>query len=324
MAMSYDARKPYTKDIIDMISSTWKNQYCRVSMSSDYPVVEDLVFRKKIHTDGIGTKGKLHWKKRTFKDAVQDAMAMNLNDMLAYKSIPYMMNCHVSMPHDDNEALFVIVKELVKECEKRHIAYVGGETSIMNNLEGVEISITMAGYSVEQRENKANVGDYIVGFESSGIHCNGLTLARLVLGEFYEDLTIPTTIYFDDLWYEIYNANAVINVTGGAFTRLKSLLANDIDINIPYWHMLEPQQVFREMVYYGRDEVRVDSYRMYSTFNCGIGLLAFMPKERAIDLVSKKLPFKAAIIGAVTEGNGKAIIESKFTGSTIIIATAFP
>lgn len=316
----YRTSKPYTKKLIDVISTTWNTPYCHVYRTSDYPIVEEIVFRKKIHTDGIGTKGKLHWKYKTLIAAVQDAMAMNLNDMLTYKAPPYMMNAHLTLPKDDDESIFWIVESLAYECKKRGIAYVGGETSIMDNIDGIDISLTMAGSSLYQREQKANLGDAIVGFASSGIHCNGLTLARRILGEDVKELTTPTTIYIDSLWTEIFNANAVINVTGGAFTRLKSLLNENIDIKIKHFHKLYPQKIFFDIYHKGFDCFSVNSKIMYSTFNCGIGMIAFMPKEKAAELVSKKLPFEADIIGEVIPGNGKAIIESKFSGMPFVMA----
>lgn len=314
----YKTSKPYTKNILEIISSTWDAKYCKVQKTSDYPLIIDNIYLKKLHTDGIGTKGKLYWQKRSFKEAVQDALAMNLNDMLACNSFAYMLNCHLSLQFDDEDAILSVVKELAEECKKRGIAYVGGETSIMNNLEGMDISLTVAGGMNQQRMQKLKPGDAIVGFESSGIHCNGLTLARLVLGESYKGLTEPTIIYYDYLQNMLYNAKAVVNVTGGAFTRLKNLLEDDIDIEFSLWHTLYPQEIFWDIYKYGLEDNLINNEKMYSTFNCGIGLIAFMSQNEAYSLIRKKLPFKADVVGFVNKGNGNLIIKSKFGGEKIV------
>jgi phosphoribosylaminoimidazole (AIR) synthetase len=77
----YDPSKPYKVKILKLIEDTWKTPYLKVEKGL-YPILFKKFNLKEVqHTDGIGTKGVYHWKKKTFKNAVVDAMAMNLNDL---------------------------------------------------------------------------------------------------------------------------------------------------------------------------------------------------------------------------------------------------
>src|SRR3990167_10458658 len=84
----YDPIKPYKKQILDAIKKTWKTPFVTVK-SGVYPVItKKFDFPEVDHTDGIGTKGYYHWKAGTLKNAVIDALAMNLNDLAMARAVP--------------------------------------------------------------------------------------------------------------------------------------------------------------------------------------------------------------------------------------------
>ena len=113
----YDPSKPYKRKILELIKSTWKTPYVKV-FSGIYPVLHKKFSAYEIqHTDGLGTKGRFHWKKRSFRNAVLDALAMNLNDLAMAGAMPYALQNHLTLPKDDHKAILEIVKELSKECE---------------------------------------------------------------------------------------------------------------------------------------------------------------------------------------------------------------
>src|SRR3989344_797192 len=123
----YNPTKPYKYKILKLIESTWDTPYVKVEKGL-YPVIKKKFSALEIsHTDGIGTKGSYHWKKRTFKNAVLDALAMNLNDLAMVGAIPYAIQNHIVLPKDDHEAILAIVKRLLAECRQRNIAMTGGE-----------------------------------------------------------------------------------------------------------------------------------------------------------------------------------------------------
>lgn len=175
----YDTTKPYKKQIESLVKKTWH--------TSEYH-----------HTDGIGTKGIYHWQKRSFENAVIDALAMNLNDMALKRATPYALIDHLFVPKDDNFAIIEIIENLVEKCKKRNIAITGGETTIHNNMEGIEISITMLGFlSGQPKINKFRIDDAMIGIGSNGLHSNGFTKIReLYSNDFKPEFIKPTYIYF--------------------------------------------------------------------------------------------------------------------------------
>ena len=83
----YDSTKPYNTIIHDQAQRTWNSRWASIKdgfIERKLPVLNWEVD----HTDGIGTKGHYHWQCRTFRNAVLDALAMNLNDLQMFRATP--------------------------------------------------------------------------------------------------------------------------------------------------------------------------------------------------------------------------------------------
>ncbi len=170
--MPYNPEKPYKNQILELIKKTWITPYISVQ-EGIYPVFKRKFDYPEIdHTDGIGTKGIYYWNRRTFRNAVLDALAMNLNDLAMARAVPYKLQCHLILPEDNKSVILDIMKNLVIECKKRQIAITGGETSIQDNVQGIDISLTVSGFVKKAKGNQFLVGDMLVGFASSGLHSN--------------------------------------------------------------------------------------------------------------------------------------------------------
>lgn len=303
----YDPTKPYKYQILTLIENTWNTPYVKVEKGL-YPIITKKFSHFEVqHTDGIGTKGLYHWKKRTFKNAALDALAMNLNDLAMVGAVPYAIQNHIILPKDDHAAILEIVKVLATECRKRKIAMTGGETSIHSDSKGLDISITVSGFIKSKRKNQCKVGDILVGLASNGLHSNGFTKVREVFGNKYRDeLTEPTRIYLDEILslLDKYKVNGMMHITGGAFTKLKDILGKT-DAVIFHPEKLQPQKVFGDIY------AKVFSNKvMYSTFNCGIGFVLSVPKKEVQKVLSRLR--NSSIIGEIVRGGGKVRIKSAF------------
>ena len=278
-----------------------------------YPVFERKIsFPEVQHTDGIGTKGFYHWRKKTFRNAVLDALAMNLNDLAMVGATPYTLQNHIVLPKDDHKAILIIVSELAKECRKRKIVMTGGETSIHSDMSGMDISITVSGFVKNFPKNQCRVGDVLVGIKSNGLHSNGITKVREIFRQQNrKEFTTPTKIYLDEVLSVLGRCkiNGMMHITGGAFTKLKDIL-NKADAVINQSKKLEPHSIFREIYDSG-----VSDEKMYSTFNCGVGFILSVPKNEAKKILSK-IP-NSAILGEVVRGVGKVKIRSAFSGRIV-------
>lgn len=301
------------EQIIKLVQKTWDTPHISVK---NQIVKKKFSFPEYHHSDGIGTKGIYHWQKRTFRNAVLDALAMNLNDLLIMGAKPYAVIDHLLLPRDDKETILEIMKHLSQECQKRNIAITGGETSYHNNLEGIDLSITMLGFIEKPRNNKFRIGDILIGLESNGLHSNGFTKVREIFGnKIKPEFIAPTHIYSDTIYplLEKFDINGMVHITGGAFTKLKNICKN-ADVEIKRSHELKPQSIFQEIYKKG-----VDDTEMYKIFNCGIGFILSVEPKDVNKVLSAIKNFKADIIGEIVSGNGKVKIESALSNKTIIL-----
>ena len=307
----YDPAKPYKKDLIGRIKETWDTPYIHVR-EGIYPVFErNFSYPEVDHTDGIGTKGYYHWKKRSLKEAVIDALAMNLNDLALVGATPYKLQNHITIPEDTEEGVFKIIEQLKNECTKRNIAITGGETSHHNNLDSLDIGMTVSGFITKEQHRTPQVGNVVVGLKSNGLHSNGFTKVRALFGdEVRPEFIEPTKIYSDGVLpvYEKYDVHGMMHITGGAFTKIKDIASN-VHVCIDAPDLLEPQKIFYDLY-----EKGIADKEMYQTFNCGIGYILFVSEEDAGKVISEIE--NSAVCGYVEKGAG-ITIQSAFNSTSI-------
>lgn len=305
----YDPSKPYKTQIFELIEKTWDTSLVEIKKNI-YPVFKEKVSGWKVdHTDGIGTKGDYHWSQKTFKNAVLDALAMNLNDLALVRATPYKLQNHIILPEDNHQYILEIVEYLSEECQKRNIVMTGGETSIHNNIPSLDISITVSGFIKDLKPNMCKVGDVLIGIKSNGLHSNGFTKVReLFDDENREEFTRPTRIYLDEVLSvcERFNVNGMMHMTGGSFTKLKDI-AENVDIKI---YRNKSHEIFYEIYNKG-----VTDKEMYTIFNCGVGFILSVPHDSKKDVLNNLTD--AFELGEVVKGTGDIVIESAFSKKTV-------
>jgi phosphoribosylformylglycinamidine cyclo-ligase len=150
---------------------------------------------------------------------------------------------------------------------------------------------------------------------SSGIHSNGLSLARKVLerNEINYDeklprldrtigleLLEPTKLYVREIlgMNKQCEVHGMAHITGGG---LRNLLRLHPDREFRIEKPLEPQPVFRVLQEMGD----ISDEEMYQTFNMGMGMAVILPEKqvkKALAILNKTL--EAREIGRVHEGKG--------------------
>lgn len=307
--MSYDPTKPYKHKIKELIKSTWKTEY--ICVLENGVLYEKHTHPTFDHTDGIGTKGLHHWNNKTFKEAVTDAFAMNINDVSVMRGIPYKLQNHLIIPEDNENYILTILSHLVDLCKEYKIAITGGEVSIQNNINGIELSITMSSFiPLPYHPTKFKEGDLIVGLASSGLHSNGLTLASQYITD-PAILTKPTKIYYNTVKYltKRFDINAMCHITGGAYSRLKDLIENNNDMLLTLPRNIDP--VFSQL----NKEINNDNL-YYSTFNSGIGYILSLAKD---GIQTQQLQEGMYILGRVLKGKGNIVINSQFSDKVVTL-----
>ena len=273
-----------------------------------YASVIDVGVGLAITTDGVGSKIMVAEALNKFDTIGIDCVAMNVNDLIAIGAEPIAMVDYIAIQKPDERIMEEIAVGLEKGCEIANITLVGGETATLPEMiNGIDLVGTAIGVVEKDKiitGEKIEIGDVIVAIESSGIHSNGLTLARKVVeksGLSYEDefdgktigeeLLTPTRIYIEVLdIVKNYDVHGLAHITGGGMLNLKRLKNVRFVIDKP----LKPQKIFSFIQELGN----VDEDEMYRTFNMGMGFMIILPKDEA-----KKINI-GKIVGYVDEGSG--------------------
>jgi phosphoribosylformylglycinamidine cyclo-ligase len=247
-------------------------------------------------TDGVGTKLLVAEALGDYSTVGIDCIAMNVNDMVAQGVDPVAFVDYLAVEEPDEAVAEEIGEGLRRGAERAGVALVGGETAVMPEvIRGVDIAGACAGLAPEDTlfPGEARPGDALVGWPSTGIHSNGLTLAREAITREHEytdpfppapersigaELLEPTRIYTDLLEpLRAHDARAAAHVTGGGWTNLARMGAHRYEIADPF----DVHAIFG----FVRETGGVSDEEMHRTFNMGTGFVAALDPDDAAALV---------------------------------------
>jgi phosphoribosylformylglycinamidine cyclo-ligase len=246
-------------------------------------------------TDSVGSKlilsrraGKLRW-------AGMDLAAHCIDDVLCSGAEPLFLLDYVAASRIDLEQVAELVEGAAEVCRKAGCALIGGETA---ELPGIykEDELDFAGtcVGIVAREHlidgsRCSPGDLVVGLPSDGIHTNGFSLVRELVGDdpFDADLLLaPHRLYVDDVraLRAAADVKALAHVTGGGILgNLSRVLPEGVEARID-WDAWERPRVFHWLVEHG-----VGENELRRVFNLGVGMCAVVPDPPADALVIGEL-----------------------------------
>jgi phosphoribosylformylglycinamidine cyclo-ligase len=247
-------------------------------------------------TDGVGTKLLVAEALSDYSTVGIDCIAMNANDLVAAGVRPVAFVDYLAVDDPDDTVAEQVGQGLAAGADRADIALVGGETAVMPEVvKSLDLAGTCAGLAEKDAvfAGEAEPGDALVGWRSSGIHSNGLTLAREAATRAYdyddpfpaddsdrsvgEVLLEPTAMYTDLLDpMRAHGVHAAAHVTGGGWTNLSRMGDYRYSVTDDY----DPQPVFA----FVQREGNVADAEMYRTFNMGTGFVAALPAARADSL----------------------------------------
>lgn len=327
---AYNTDQEFLRRILQAVERTRTNpdRDPRVEFHADgtYSIEAE---RLRGSADTIGTKAEVHWQARTFREAAQDAFAMNYNDLVRDRSVPVLLDSNIIMiEREDEEAIGQLVEGLADLSFDRGIQMADGETAILNTMPGFELAVTMKGIPIDGRENRFKPGNVLVGIPSSGLHSNGFSDARRLYGrEWPAEFQVPTRIYDEipQLLKAGVPVDGLSHITGGGLSKLR---AEGLDFYFSKTHLTGKADILYELYERWLEEVGgryssgteshwVDD-RMHRKFNPGIGFVLGVP-EGSVGAVVKTIP-DAEVVGGVREGNGLVIIErSEYTQRKLVL-----
>jgi len=285
-------------------------------------------------TDGVGSKVLVAEMLRRYDTIGIDCVAMNVNDAICVGAEPISFLDYIAIERATPEILEQIARGLYRGAELAGVSIVGGEISqIPDIIKGHEpgsgldlVGMCAAIVPLDQIILGQHVapGDVIVGIRSSGVHSNGLTLARKALFEVGgltvdqhmaelgctvgEELLRPTDIYvrpvMDLLKRQRVPVRALANITSDGFlnlARIKAAVGFRLDA------LPDPQPIFRLI----QDLGRVPDPEMYRVFNMGIGFCLIVPDDvtvlRAVEATFAAHRFETHMIGKVVADESRRV-----------------
>lgn len=275
-------------------------------------------------TDGVGTKLKYAFIMDKHDTIGIDAVAMCVNDIICQGARPLFFLDYMASSKTQPQKVADIVKGIAEGCKQSGAAIIGGETAEMPGFyNGDEYDIAGFAVGIVDKEKaisgaRVQVGDVLIGLPSSGIHSNGYSLVRKLVGEdrakleeyneelgctWGEEVLRPTKIYVKEILALIEKADihGIAHITGGGFIEnIPRILppSTHADITLGSWPV---PPVFNLLQKLGD----IPERSIYNTFNMGIGMVLAVPSSHAdeiLTLAKDELGIEAYRIGVVAPG----------------------
>jgi phosphoribosylformylglycinamidine cyclo-ligase len=290
--------------------------------------------------EGLGTKNLVadamrQYGDKTYYDAIaQDTIAMVVNDLIVVGALPQVVNAYFAIGDSnwmkDEKRAGDLISGWAKACDLSGATWGGGETPTLKGIINPK-TIDLGGSAVGIIQNKENlvlgeklaVGDSIILIASSGIHANGLTLARSVgdtITEGYatvmsdgrtygEALLTPTPIYVPlvrALQQAHTDIHYMVNITGHGWRKLMRA-TKELHYIIDVVPSVPTEFTFIQNKTDSSDE------DMYGNFNMGAGFALYVAKADAESVVetARAQGFEAMVAGHVEDGPKQVTILPK-------------
>lgn len=264
-----------------------------------FPVGENTFLDLVI--EGVGTKVLVAQLAQKYDTIGVDAVAMAVNDVIRSGAKPLSIADNIHGQASEPKLVNAWLKGIIQGANESECPVTGGETGDVAEIirgiaenAGFDMVVASVG-KVERQEiitgENIKPGDPIIGLASSGLHSNGITLARKILfkqwGGKYEATDVPegldreiglevlepTKIYVKALLKlaREVKVKAAVHITGDAYLKFNNLANYSPGIGFQFSNF-EPQPIFgliqrtaAELGYTISDE------EMFKTFNMGWG-----------------------------------------------------
>ena len=262
----------------------------------------------------------------------QDTIAMAVNDLITVGATPLVVQAYWAAGGSDWFSDKLRAADLIKgwkaACETCGVSWGGGETpALAGVVEGGTIDLGASCTGIVKPKSRLSLGDNlaasdaIVILASSGIHANGVSLARKLAerlpngyqtdignGELFgEALLAPTTLYApvtEALAKAGVTVNYCVNVTGHGWRKLLRH-TSELTYRIHTVPPVPPVLAFMQT------ETKLDNAEAYGTLNMGAGFAFFVSAAQAEKTVAiaRECGIDAWVAGAVEAGPKQVIIE---------------
>lgn len=301
-----------------------------------------------LQVEGVGTKVLVAQLANRYDTIGIDGVALVVNDVIRSGAKPIAIVDNIHTQVSDPKLIEGLMKGIVEGAKEAECIVPAGEIGDVAEIivgiakgKSFDLVVGCVGELAKDRiirGDSIKTGDVIIGLRSSGLHSNGITLARKVLfkqwGGKYDPFTIPDG--FDrELVYEVLEPMKIyvkpllstaervkikgaVHITGDAYSKFNRLMQFSKGIGFEFDNF-KPQPIFdliQQTAHQGRGEI--SDQEMLKTFNMGWGFAVVVEKRDAdatIDCIEKSR-VKAEQIGSAT-ASGKIVAHYK--GKKIVL-----
>ena len=274
-----------------------------------------------VSTDSPGTKILVAQQVGRYDTIGIDCVAVNVNDVLCVGARPIALVDYLAVQQVQSDMLEQLGKGLYEGAQQAGIAIASGEIAQVPEMLrgaseglGFDIAGTAIGVvAVDRIIEGSNVqdGDVVVGFRSSGIHSNGLTLARATLlgpGKLSvdsyvseigcalgEELLRPTHIYVRPILDALAQTQDIVGLAHISGDGFLNLLRLKTECGFELSDLPDVPPIFRLI----QERGNIALEEMYKVFNMGVGFCAVTRPEaaRIVLEAAEHHGFAAQVIG---------------------------
>ena len=270
---------------------------------------------------------------RSYYDGIaQDTIAMAVNDLITVGATPLVVQAYWAAGGSewfgDSARAQALVEGWQRACLACGVSWGGGETPALAGIvEPGRIDLAASCTGIVAPHSRLSLGDElghgdaIVLLSSSGIHANGLTLARKVAerlpqgylseiapGLSYGDALLAPTILYSPVTEALHQAGISLhycaNITGHGWRKLMRHPAE-------FTYRIDALPAVPTVLHHIQQTAALDAEQAYSTFNMGAGFAVFVKFDEASRVIelARSHGVDAMLAGRIEAGPKQVIIE---------------
>ncbi len=311
-----------------------------------FPISENLFL--DIEIEGVGTKVLLAQLAQKYDTIGIDAVAMVVNDVIRSGAKPLAIADNIHAQESNPQLVKEWLKGIIQGATEAECPVTNGETGDVSEIikgltEKVGFDMVVASVGQVKRQEiitgeNIKPGDPIIGLASSGLHSNGITMARKILfkqwggkylpndkpagieREIVLEALEPTKIYVKPLLKlaSKVKVKGAVHITGDAYMKFNNLATVSPGIGFEF-NNFKPQPIFSLIQKTAATlGFTITDEEMFKTFNMGWGFGIIVDKteiDKAINVLEQD-DIKPEIIGKVTD---KQTVEIKHQDKKLVL-----
>lgn len=273
-------------------------------------------------TDGVGTKVLVAAAAGQHDTVGEDLVNHSVNDILVHGATPIAFLDYIAAGTLDPAVAEALVAGIARGCRAHEMTLAGGETAQLPDLYQpghYDLAGTIVGVVEEDAAlhgDRVQVGDVLIGYDSSGLHTNGYTLARRIVFDWMKlgiddpfpetDQTVAQILlavhrsYASAVRPVLGQLHALAHITGGGIPgNLPRVLPERCEavVDAGGWPWPPLFRVLMRAGQVSRDEMR-------RVFNLGIGMIAVVAPETvdAVQQAAQRAKVQTWLVGEIREG----------------------